>query len=99
ADGAEAAGIAGRGRADRMLRDAISRTDVDGGQIQREGAAHARCAAEPQLPAQQMRQLSADGETEARATVLARGTGVGLLEGLEDDALFLRRDADARIAH
>ena len=34
---------------------------------------------------------------EAGAAVLARGAGVGLLEGLEDEPLLLRRDADAGV--
>ena len=68
-------------------------------QIQRERAAAARHAGQADLAAEQMRQLAADGETEARAAVLARGAGVGLLERLEDDPLLLRRNADAGIAH
>jgi hypothetical protein len=51
------------------------------------------------LAAQQVRQLAADGEPEAGAAILAAGAGVGLLEGLEDDLLLLRRDADARVVH
>jgi hypothetical protein len=35
-----------------------------------------------------VRELAADGEPEARAAVLARGAGVGLLERLEDDLCF-----------
>src|SRR6202044_3639071 len=67
-------------------------------QVQRKGAAAARDAAETNLTAQQMRQLAADGQSQARATVLAGGSGVSLLECLKDDALFLWRDADAGVA-
>ena len=34
---------------------------------------------------------------KAGAAVFARGAGVGLLEGLEDEPLLLRRDADAGV--
>ena len=49
--------------------------------------------------AEQAGQLAADGETEAGAAVLAAGRGIGLLEGLEDDLLLLRRNADAGVGH
>ena len=66
-------------------------------QVQREGAAGAGPAHEPDLAAEQSRQLAADGEAEAGAAVLARGRAVGLLEGLEDDLLLDGRDADAGV--
>ena len=47
--------------------------------------------------AEQHGQFAADGETEAGAAVFAGGAGVGLLEGLEDEPLLFRRDADAGI--
>ena len=79
------------------LRLAVCRTRVRERQIQREGTAAARDAAQADLPAEQMRQLAADGKSESRAAVLAGGTGIGLLERFEDDALLLRRDADAGV--
>ena len=48
-------------------------------------------------PPSRLRELAADREAEAGAAVLAAGAGVGLLEGLEDDLLLLRRDADAGV--
>ena len=68
-------------------------------QVERERAAAARHAREADLTAEQVRKLAADGKTQARAAVLARRAGVGLLERLEDDPLLLGRDADAGIAH
>ena len=49
--------------------------------------------------AEQIGELAADGETEAGTAVLAAGAGIGLLEGLEDDLLLLRRNADAGVGH
>ena len=49
--------------------------------------------------AQQIGQFAADGQTEPGAAVLAAGACVGLLERLEDDALFLGRNTDAGISH
>ena len=68
-------------------------------QVEGERAALAVDAGEPDFAAQQHGQLAADGEAEAGAAVLARGAGVGLLEGLEDEPLLLRRDADAGVLH
>src|SRR6185369_14882454 len=47
--------------------------------------------------AEQRSQLTANGETEAGASVFAGGAGVRLLECLEDESLLLRRDADAGV--
>ena len=66
-------------------------------QVEGEGAALAVDAGELDLAAQQHGQLAADGQAQAGAAVLARGAGVGLLEGLEDEPLLLRRDADAGV--
>ncbi len=52
---------------------------------------------QPDLAAEQRRELAADREAEAGAAVLAAGAGVGLLERLEDQPLLLRRDADAGV--
>jgi hypothetical protein len=44
-------------------------------------------------------QLPADGQSEPRPAELAGHAAIGLLEGVEDALLFLRRHADARIRH
>ena len=67
------------------------------GRIERERAADARRAAQLDFAAEQIGKLAADREPETRAAVLAAGAGIRLLEGLEDDPLLLRRDADAGI--
>ena len=84
-------------RARQRLAQRRARAGVHGRQVEREGAAEAGRAAQGQLAAQQLGQLAADGEAEARAAVLAAGAGVGLLEGLEHDLLLLDRDADAGV--
>ena len=66
-------------------------------QEKRERAALAVDAGELDFAAEQHRQLAADGEAQAGAAVFARGAGVGLLEGFEDEPLLLRRDADAGV--
>ena len=68
-------------------------------QVEREGAALPRRAVHADLAAQEPRQLAADREPEAGAAVLAAGGAVGLLEGLEDQALLVGRDADAGVDH
>src|SRR5581483_465531 len=54
-------------------------------------------AHEPDLSAEQARDLAADGQAQARSAVAAVGAAVGLLEGLEDDLVLLRRDPDAGV--
>ncbi len=54
-------------------------------------------AGQPDLATQQHRQLTADGETQAGATVFARCAGISLLEGLEDQPLLFWRDTDAGV--
>ena len=71
--------------------------DIFQRQVEREGAAHVRRAAQMDFAAEQVRQLAADREAQAGAAVFAAGAGVGLLEGLEDDLLLLGRDADAGV--
>ena len=66
---------------------------------QREGAALSRIARELDFSAEQLCQLLADGKTETGSAELARRTGIGLLESLEDELLLLRRDANAGIFH
>ena len=45
----------------------------------------------------QLAQRCGDGESEARAIILARGAVISLLKGLEDDGLSVLGYADARI--
>ena len=85
-----AAGVAGA--VDRARRPGVGER-----QVQRERAALPGRADQPDLAAEQRRQLAADREAEAGAAVLAAGAGVGLLERLEDQLLLLRRDADAGV--
>jgi hypothetical protein len=66
--------------------------------VQREGAALARHARQPDFAAQQMRKLAADGKPESRPAITPRRAGVGLLEGFEDDALLLKRYPDTGVA-
>ena len=68
-------------------------------QVERERAALARNALQAYLAAEQLRELAADRETKARAAMLARRAGVGLLERLEHDPLLVERNADARVVH
>ena len=91
--------FAGLGRARRwsMRSVALSGPDVVERQEEGEGAALPVDAGELDLAAEQHGQLAADGEAQAGAAVFAGGAGVGLLEGLEDEPLLLRRDADAGI--
>ena len=68
-------------------------------QVQREAAALAGLAGEADLAAEQIGELAADGQPEPGAAEPAAGGHVGLLEGLEDDRLFVGGDADARVGH
>ena len=54
-------------------------------------------ADQPDLAAQQRGQFAADRQPQAGAAVLARGSRIGLLEGLEDQPLLVGRDADAGV--
>src|SRR6516162_1209553 len=49
--------------------------------------------------AEQRRQFTADRESEASSAIFAARRRVGLLESLENDFLFLERNADAGISH
>src|ERR1041384_8538833 len=60
----------------------------------RERAPLAGLARDADRPAEQARELSADGQAQAGAAALARVAAVGLLERLENDLLLLCRDAD-----
>ena len=68
------------------------------GKIERERAAHAGRADQPDLAAEQPGDFAADRQAQARAAVLAARAAVGLLERLEDDLLLVRRNADAGVA-
>ena len=72
---------------------------VDARQVEREAAARADLAGQPDLAAQQPRDFPADRQPEAGAAVLPAGGAVGLLERLEDDAVLLGRNADAGVGH
>src|SRR5258706_2847536 len=64
-----------------------------------EDAALARFTLDPDFATHHLDQLRGNGETESRAAVLARGRTVGLREGVEDDALFVRGNADTRVPY
>ena len=66
-------------------------------QIQCERAAIADHTLEPDLSAQQRRDLAADVETEAGSAVLARDRSVCLLERFEYDLVLVGGNADSRI--
>ena len=68
-------------------------------QIKRECASLAERAFQLDFAAQQVGQLAADGQSQSGSSKLPAGPGVGLLECLEDDALFLSRNANAGIFH
>ena len=73
------------------------RANISLGEEERESAADARGGPELDFSAEEIGQLAADGQAETGSAVLAAGACIGLLEGLEDDALFLRSDADAGV--
>src|SRR5687767_15768132 len=54
-------------------------------QVERERAAAAERAAQPDLAAEQLGDFAADRQTETGAAVLAAGRAIRLLEGFEDD--------------
>ena len=54
-------------------------------------------AAKLNFSAQQAGEFPTDRQAQTGTSVLAAGAGICLLEGLEDDALFIKRDSDAGI--
>ena len=68
-------------------------------QIQRERAACADRAVQPDFSAKQSRDLTANGEAEAGPSVLPCDGSVCLLERLENDLMFVGRNTDAGIDH
>ena len=83
-----------RGRVGRCLL----RRGEDGRNNQGKGAAFTGRAVQGQLAAQQMRQIARDRQPQPCAAVLAVGTAVGLAEGIKDQSLLVRRDANAGVA-
>ena len=69
------------------------------GQIQRERAAFAGRAVQPDFSAKQSRNLATNGEAEAGPSVLPCDGPVCLLERLENDLVFVGRNADPGIDH
>ena len=61
--------------------------------------AFARHAFRPHFSAHQFHQPFADGQSQSRAAVMSRGRNIRLHERLEQPRQFVRRDADARVAH
>ena len=64
-----------------------------------ERTALVRFALHPEATAHQGDQPRRDGQPQAGAAILAGRRAIGLLEGVEDRLLSIRRNADARIAH
>ena len=72
---------------------------IDGRQEERECASHASLAFECEVTAQQLRDLAADRQPQPGSAVAPAGGAVRLLEGLENGAMFLGRNADAGVRH
>ena len=66
-------------------------------QVKGERAALTVRADQADFTSQQRGQFAADRQPQSGAAILAAGARVGLLKGLENQALLLRRDADARV--
>src|SRR5258708_16008159 len=66
-------------------------------QIQRESAALARAACDPDFPSQKTRQFGAYRETQAGTPELAAGRSVGLPKSFENNLLLVFLDAYAGI--
>src|ERR1700728_1286814 len=87
------------------MRHVVGRNEAGAGgwpyvglrQIQGEDAARTRRAPQLNLAAEQAGELTADGEAEASATVLAAGAGICPPGGFQDDPLLLCRDADTGV--
>src|SRR3981081_1307299 len=67
--------------------------------MKRESTASAFLALNAKVPAEQPRQLAADGQTKSGAAVAAARAAVRLLKGLENCRLFIRRNTDPAVAH
>src|SRR5437588_9667586 len=66
-------------------------------QEERERAACAQRAGQPDLTAKQTRNFAADRQTKAGTTVLSAGAAIRLEKGFKDYLLFVRGNTDARI--
>src|SRR5208283_1870148 len=66
-------------------------------QIQSEGASLARSAAKLDFAAEQAGELAADSQPQSRSSVFPAGARICLLEGLENDALFIESNSNPRI--
>ena len=73
------------------------RADIGLRHVEGEGAAFAGRAAELNFAAEEAGKFAADGEAKPGASVFAAGAGIGLLEGLEYDALLLGGNTDTGI--
>ena len=62
-----------------------------------EGSSPANRAIHPDASAHDVHEPGGDGQAQARAAIFTRGRAVGLLEGVEDDILLVRRDADTGV--
>src|SRR5258708_12474111 len=83
----------------RNSRLGVRRWLVGEGQVERKRASLARFAFDPDFPAQQARELAADGKPQSRAAVFAAGGSVSLLEGFENDFPLAFRDSHPRLPH
>src|SRR5258706_4190038 len=83
----------------RRTRFATYRSDGQKvlGKIQREDASFSNGTGQPDFATEQSRDFAADRQPQARAAIISAGAAIGLLEGLEDDLLFLGRDANAGV--
>src|SRR2546422_3823675 len=101
ADGRQYGDVARSGQggcgAIELLNHSAFRRGVAKRQIEREDATLPPHASELDLTAEQQCQFATDRETKAGAAIFSRCSGVGLLEGLENQLLLLRRNAGAGI--
>src|SRR3984893_11225845 len=75
----------------------VRRSNVGLRQKQNERAPFARMASQLNFSPQQTGQFAADSQPQSRSAVLAAGSRVRLLEGLENNPLLFRWYADASI--
>ena len=68
-------------------------------EVQGENASLSGRAAQLDFATKQARQFATDCKSQAGSAVLPAGAGVGLLECLEDDSLFFRRNPDTRVGN
>src|SRR3954467_3698088 len=67
--------------------------------IERKGASLANCAGEANFAAEQSGDFPADSQAQAGPPIPAAGAAISLLEGFEDDLLFLRGDANPGVGN